>query len=77
MSELVNNNKSSQLYGMWSDQQSEVYGIWIYSTPDGREIEVTSVSEDPEFKLTLFPDKKLLGPVEKMIRCVSRNGALE
>lgn len=38
---------------------------FIYLTPDGKEIEVTAVSQDDSYP---FPDKVLLGPVVKFLR---------
>ena len=58
------------LYGFYSAQAAKFYGSGIYTTPDGKEVEVTLV--DPSTKLDYrWPDTVFVGPVVDFVRKVN------
>jgi hypothetical protein len=57
-----------KLYGFFSYKQLEYTGTMFYSTPDGREVEVTSVAPDQLNESNAWPDKRLVGEVVAMVR---------
>lgn len=57
-----------KLYGCFSARQARLTGTLLYERPDGTTVEVSSVSPDPEFNMTWWDDKVLLGEVTKFVR---------
>lgn len=57
-----------KMYGFFSYQQMAYTGTHIYSTPDGREVEVTSVALDQVNPSNAWPDKRLVGEVVSLVR---------
>lgn len=56
-------------YGFWSDEAHEGgFGTSFYLTPEGREIEVTVVTPDREGQEYLWPDKRFVGEVARLLR---------
>jgi len=55
-------------YGVYSARFAELYGSSIYSTPDGKEVEVSGVYEDQECSPFTWEDRVLLGPVDQWLR---------
>jgi hypothetical protein len=54
-------------YGFYSQQAREKAGASIWSTPDGRNVEVTAVFDEPDGIGYLWPDKKLVGEVVEWV----------
>lgn len=55
-------------HGWFSERQYDLFGGSLYSTPDGREIVVSFVNDDPHDSGCLWPDIKYVGPVKEWIR---------
>jgi hypothetical protein len=58
------------LYGFYSAQAAKSYRSFIYTTPDGREVEVTltTSSTKPDYR---WPDTVFVGPVVNFVREVN------
>ncbi len=56
-------------YGFYSDRAVAAgIGTCFWSKPDGSEVEVTVVDDDPEATATKWADKRSIGEVVKYIR---------
>ena len=55
-------------YGVFSERASQLSGTTIYRTPDGKEVEVSGIYDDPDCTGFMWPDKVLLGPIEHRVR---------
>lgn len=55
-------------FGFYSAKQEAFTGTSIYATPEGKEVEITSVLADPEGKGCSWDDKVSLGPVTHWVR---------
>jgi hypothetical protein len=60
-----------KLYAIYRELQEQFMGKFEYSTPGGGTVIATSVGPDPEFKDTLWPDKRYLGEVVRFVRRVT------
>lgn len=56
------------LYACYSEKMSIVSGTVFYLRPDGSEVEVTSVEDNPSCENTYWDDKVLVGEVVKYVR---------
>jgi len=55
-------------YGAYSKEAAAQHGSEIYRTPDGKEVEVTTRSYDPDFSYYLWGDKLSVGEITQWIR---------
>jgi hypothetical protein len=58
----------SNWYGFYSEHAAEEFGTLIYQLPDGREVEVTGVTDNEGGNGYRFPDKVPVGLVRKFLR---------
>lgn len=63
---------SKQLYGFYSEKGAKLGGTSIYATPDGKEVEVSCVDENPSAPEYKWDDKVYVGPVTRWIRTAQR-----
>ena len=53
------------MYAWYSEKQAERRGTTFYTTPDGGEVEVTTVSKDPDSSGVYWDDLQYVGEVER------------
>lgn len=58
----------TKLYGVYSAKAAEKIGTKIWQRPDGTEVEVVSVADDPKCLSFLWDDKVFVGEVTKFVR---------
>lgn len=63
-------------YGFYSDTAAKQYGYHVYRTPDGREVYVTAIYDDPEGLGYMFDDKYKVGVVSEYVRSVNPHSNL-
>lgn len=56
-----------QHYGVYSHKAAKKHGTFTYSTPDGKHIIVTTITQDPKFPTYHWDDAVLVGPVADFI----------
>ena len=53
------------MYAWYSEKQAELTGTSFYTTPNGGDVEVSTVSKDPESSGSYWDDLQYLGEVER------------
>lgn len=59
------------LHGFYSVKQSKVTGVVVYKTPDGKEVEVTSVHDDRNNHGIMWDDVAYIGVVSSYVKRIS------
>ena len=57
-------------YGFYSSEAAKIHGYHIYKTPDGRDVSVTIIDQDPSGEFYKYADVVKVGIVTDYVRTV-------
>jgi hypothetical protein len=63
-------------YGFYSSESANLHGYHIYKTPDGREVSVTAIYQDPNGEDYKFDDTVKVGMVTDYVRTINPHSAI-
>lgn len=69
----VEKTKEKKKYGFWSTAAANAGGSAIYARPDGTEVEITALYDNPEGKTYMWEDKRCIGEITHYLRQGLRN----
>jgi len=63
-------------YGFYSSEAAKLHGYHIYKTPDGREVSVTVIDQDPSGEFYKYADVVKVGMVTDYVRTINPHSVI-